>query len=268
MILLLFIMGLVWGSFLNVVIYRVAHGKSPAQGRSRCPKCNNVIPWKYNIPLLSFIILKGRCAFCHKPISWQYPLIEFITGLMFVWWYLIGTQFFRLIGSPWFVIQPVFWLAVAMIMLVIFMTDLLYGVIPLVINMIFLSLILVYRLLLASYGLMNSTDMWRAVAAAVGVWFLFVVIQKATKMIKKVDGLGGGDLALVPGLGLLLGWPKVLIGIFFAFVIGAVVGIVLVCLGKKKMSHTVPFAPFLIFGTVIALIWGGSIWNWYVMMLQ
>ena len=139
-IVLLFIMGLVWGSFLNVVIYRTAHGQSPMEGRSICPKCGKAIPWKYNVPLFSFFLLGGKCAFCHKKISWQYPLVELVSGLLFVWWYLMGAQFFRLIGSPWHLVQPVFWLVVAMVLLTIFMTDLLYGVIPLSINLFFFSI--------------------------------------------------------------------------------------------------------------------------------
>src|SRR3989339_249727 len=160
---LLFMLGIVWGSFLNVVIYRTAHGKSPMEGRSRCPKCAKLIPWKYNIPLLSFFLLGGKCAFCHKKISWQYPLIEFMSGMLFVWWYLVGMQFFRLIGSPWQVIQPVFWLTVGMIMLTILMTDLLYGVIPLSVNFLFFSLVLLYRAGLVGFGMMERADLWRGV---------------------------------------------------------------------------------------------------------
>lgn len=264
----LFLMGLVWGSFLNVVIYRTTHGKSPADGRSRCPKCKKIIPWKYNIPLLSFFVLGGKCAFCKKKISWQYPLIELVSGLLFVWWYLVGAQFFRLIGSPWQIVQPIFWLIVGMILLTIFMTDLLYGVIPLSINLLFFTVVLFYRVALVGFGQMTPIDLWRALLSAAGVCLLFIFLQQATKLIKKVDGLGSGDIALSPTLGLLLGWPKISVGIFMSFIIGSIVGVVMILAKKKKMSQTVPFGPFLVMGTLVALLWGTEIWNWYVGMLQ
>jgi len=261
-------MGLVWGSFLNVVIYRTTHGKSPADGRSRCTKCKKIIPWRYNIPLLSFLWLRGKCAFCGKKISWQYPFIELMSGLMFVWWYLVGMQFFRLIGSPWQLLQPVFWLIVGMILLIIFMTDLLYGVIPLSVNLLFFSLVLLYRVILVAFGQMTVADLWLSALSAFGLSMFFIFLQKITKFIKKVDGLGDGDIALSPALGLLLGWPKIAVGIFMAFVIGSIVGIALIGFSKKKFNQTIPFGPFLVIGAVIALVWGGSIWSWYIGMLQ
>jgi len=189
-------------------------------------------------------------------------------GLMFVWWYMVGMQFFRLIGSPWQLVQPAFWLMTGMILLTIFMTDLLYGVIPLSINMLFFSLVLLYRVSLVGFGQMTPIDLWKAVVSAVVLTGIFYFLQKATKAIKKVDGLGDGDIALAPSLGLLLGWPKITVGIFAAFVIGSVFGLALVVFSKKKISQTIPFGPFLVIGTVIALFWGGDIWSWYMGMLQ
>ena len=251
-----------------MVIFRMTHGKSPVDGRSRCPGCKKIIPWRYNIPLLSFFILRGKCAFCRRKISWQYPIVELLSGLLFVWWYLIGMQFFKLIGSPWQLVQPVFWLTVGMLLLTIFMTDLLYGVIPLSINLLFFSLVLFYRVALTGSGHMTVMDFGLAVASAMGICGLFIVLQKTTKLIKKVDGLGDGDIILSPTLGLLLGWPKITVGMFASFIIGSVVGVALILLSKKRLNQTIPFGPFLVIGTVIGLLWGGEIWSWYVGMLQ
>lgn len=264
----LFVMGLVWGSFLNVVIYRTSHNLSPAKGRSICPKCKKIIPWKYNIPLLSFIWLKGRCANCHKKISWRYPATEFMTGVLFVWWYLVGSGFFRLFGNPWSIVQPIFWLVIGMILLTIFMTDLLYGVIPLSINMTLLSIVLVYRVSLVSFGLMTPNDFVLAIISGVSLALLFLFLQKITKMIKGVDGMGGGDIALSPALGLLLGWPKILIAVFMAFTVGSLFGVTLIVLKKRKLSNSIPFGPFLVLGTLISLLFGSAIWTWYTGMLQ
>ena len=260
----IFVMGLVWGSFLNVVIFRMSHGSSPLKGRSICPKCKHQLAWFHNIPLLSFIFLRGRCAFCHKKISFRYPLIEALTGVMFVWWFLVGFNFFKLVGSPWSFIQPVFWLAVGMVMLSIFMTDLLYMVIPLSLNMMLFSLALFYRVGLVGFGIMQTGDFVRAILSGVGLCLLFVALQVITKAVKNVDGFGLGDIYLAPSLGLLLGWPKIVPGIFFSFILGAIIGIMLIVSGRKKLSQYLPFGPFLILGTVFALVWGGSIWNWYM----
>lgn len=267
MVLFVFLFGLILGSFLNVVIYRSSRGMSLG-GRSICPKCKHVIAWYYNIPLLSFLFLRGRCAYCHKKISLRYPAIELLTGLMFVWWYVVGFNFFNLFGNPWTVVQPIFWLLVGMVMLTIFMTDLFYGVIPLGVNIFLLVLVLFYRVSLVSFGLMQRTDFVHTLLSGVGLWLFFVILQKLTRAIKGVDGLGGGDITLSPALGLLLGYPKVIVGTLLSFVIGAIFGSVLMLMGKKKMSQTIPFGPFLVVGTALALLFGNWLWEWYFGMLQ
>jgi len=266
-IIFIFVMGLVWGSFLNVVIFRMSHSKSPLSGRSICPKCKHQLAWFYNIPLLSYLWLKGRCAYCHKKISIRYPLIEFLTGVLFVWWFLVGFNFFKLVGSPWSFIQPVFWLVVGMVFLSIFMTDLLYMVIPFSLNLLLFSLALFYRIGLTGFGIMQITDLLNALISGIGLCMLFLFLQILTKAIKKVDGFGWGDIYLAPSLGLLLGWPRILPGMLLSFVFGALVGIVLILFGKKKISQYLPFGPFLILGTVVSLLWGGTIWNWYLGLL-
>ena len=260
-------MGLVWGSFLNVVIYRMSHGTSPLSGRSICPKCKHVIFWYMNIPLLSFIFLRGLCAFCHKKISIQYPLIEFLTGVFFVWWFVVGFNFFKLVGSPWSFIQPVFWLATGLTMFAILVIDLLYMVIPFGLNLTLFTLALAYRVGLTGFGIMNSSDFFRSLATGAGVCLIFLLIQLITRRVKKVDGFGLGDIYLVPSLGLLLGWPRIIPGMFMSFVLGSMVGMVLILMKKKKLSQYLPFGPFLIIGTILSLLWGGAIWEWYLGLL-
>ncbi|SRR5258706_4024475 len=266
-ILFLFVMGLVWGSFLNVVIFRMSHGKSPLSGRSKCPKCKHIISWQYNIPLLSFFLLKGKCAFCHKKISVRYPLVEFLTGVFFVWWFVVGFNFFKLVGNPWGFIQPIFWLVVGMVLLAIFMTDLLYMVIPFSLNLALFSLALTYRVGLTGFGIMRSEDFVKAILAGAGLCLAFLLLQFLTRVIKKVDGFGWGDIYLAPSLGLLLGWPKILPGVFISFLLGSLVAVSLILLGKKKFGQYLPLGPFLITGTAIALIWGNVIWSWYISLL-
>jgi leader peptidase (prepilin peptidase)/N-methyltransferase len=187
-----------------------------------------------------------------------------MTGLLFVWWFVMGFNFFKLAGSPWSFIQPVFWLAVGMVLLAIFMTDLLYTVIPFSLNLMLFSLALFYRVGLTGFGIMQRTDLINAILSGGGLCFLFLSLQFLTKKIKKVDGFGMGDILLAPSLGLLLGWPKILPGVFLSFVIGAIFGILMVITGRKKMNQYLAFGPFLIIGTVMALLWGGPIINWYL----
>ena len=259
----LFVMGLVWGSFLNVVIYRIAHGESPIKGRSVCPNCKKTISWKYNIPLLSFLYLKGRCVNCHKKISWQYPIVEMGTGVLFIWWFVIGRSFFLLADQPWSFIQPLFWLVIGMLFVTIFMADLLFGIIPDSVNLAIFCLSLTYRLSLVATGNMQFNDFLRAIAAGVILTLFFGFLW----WITKGRGFGLGDVKLAPALGLLLGWPKTLIAVFSAFVLGSLIGVMLLVVGKKRFGQTLPFGPFLVIGSVVALLWGGRLWGWYAGLL-
>ena len=140
-VLLFFVLGMVIGSFLNVVVYRTIYGESPMKGRSRCPYCKKEISWKHNIPLLSFLFLKGSCAYCGKKISWQYPVVEVLTGMLFVWWYLVGSGFFLLVNTPFELVQPYFWLMVGILLVLVFVFDAWYGVIPNGVNMVLFGLV-------------------------------------------------------------------------------------------------------------------------------
>lgn len=268
LIFFLFVMGLVWGSFLNVVILRSSKGKSFVKGRSVCPKCKHVIEWKHNIPLLSFLLLKGRCAYCNKRISLLYPVVEFLTGLFFVWWFLVGFGFFRLAGSPWQIVQPIFWLIIGLIFIVIFVIDLLYMIIPYPLNFFLFTVTLGYKVLLIAFGKMMVEDFWNSVICAFALTTFLILVNRVTRWYRGVDGFGLGDIYLAPSLGLLLGWPKILPGIFLSFISGSVVGVILILAKKKKLGNYLPFAPFLIFGTTISLMYGSMIWQWYMSIMN
>lgn len=260
---LIFIFGLIFGSFLNVVIYRTTHHQSPLEGRSKCPNCGKLINWKHNIPLISFFILRGKCADCGKRISWQYPVVEFLTGFLFVWWFFIGRGFFMLAEKPWTLVQPVFWLIVGMCLLVIFMADLIYGLIPDSVNVILFSAVLIYRLALVFSGQMKSIDFSYSIVCGFVLFGFFYSLWYFTKG----KGFGYGDVKMAPAIGLLLGWPRTLVGVILAFILGAAVAVILILGGRKKMKQTVPFGPFLVIGLLFALLWGLPIWNWYMAML-
>lgn len=255
--------GAVFGSFLNVLIYRLSKGQSPFVGRSKCPACKKQISWQHNIPLISFFWLRGKCANCHRKISWHYPLVELITASLFLWWYLIGMNFFRLEGNYLDIIQPVFWLIVAMLMLVVFFADLWFGVIPDLINVLILGISLGYRVVLVLLGEMKLIDFELAIIAGLVLYLVFYLLVYVTKG----KGFGMGDVKLAPGLGLLLGWQKTIVLWFVSFILGSLVAIVLLALGKKSLKQTIPFGPFLVIGTGIALLFGDKLWLWYMGLL-
>lgn len=266
-ILFLFVMGTVWGSFLNVVILRSAKNKSFVTGRSYCPKCKHQLAWIDNIPLFSFLFLGGKCAYCKKSISIIYPVVETLTGVFFVWWFLVGFGFFRLAGSPWELVQPAFWLVVGLVFIVIFVIDLLYMIIPFWLNMFLFSFVLSYKVLLISFGNMQLGDFGLALLSGFALASFLSFANKITQKIKGVDGFGIADIYLAPSLGLLLGWPKIVPSIMISFFVGALVGVLLIFFRRKKMGDYLPFAPFLIVGTVLGLIYGNTIWIWYWGML-
>lgn len=219
--LILFLIGLIIGSFLNVLIYRLNNPKAPKwwQGRSLCPNCQHQISWFDNIPLLSFFILGRKCRFCHKNISWQYPVVEAISGLSF---FVIG-------------FQPLLW-GLAAVFIVIFFSDLIYGFIP--------DEMIIFGVILS----LGEHNLIVGILTALP----FFVLAKFNKM-------GYGDVTLAFFLGFLLGWPKIGVALWSGFVIGGVVAVILLGLRKTKLSATIPLGPFLILGTIISALWTNHI---------
>ena len=263
----LFLIGICFGSFLNVVILRTTKSKQFLSGRSVCPKCKRQIAWYDNIPLLSYVLLGGKCRSCKKPISIVYPVVEFLTGVFFVWWFLMGFGFFKLVGSPWAVVQPIFWLGVGLMFIVIFVSDLLFMIIPFGLNLFLLTWTLLYKLSLVASANMRMVDFLVSLLCGICLAGFFFAVNKITLRLKGLEGFGLGDIYLAPTLGLLMGWPKTLVGVFIAFVLGSMVGLIMIGFGKLKKTDYLPFAPFLILGTTLALVYGAKLWELYIGML-
>lgn len=260
---LLFILGAIVGSFLSVVIYRTVNEENWIWGRSHCDQCLVPVKWYDNIPIVSFLVLRARCRSCQEPIPLSYPVVEFLTGTLFVWWYWGGFFFFELTKAPFQMLQPLFWLTVGVLLLLIAVADALYYIIP-DIAVVLLTLVSVaYRLFLVSSGVMQLNDFLYTLVAMVGVVSFFGTLWTITRG----KGMGLGDVKLVAPLALLLGWPKILVAIFLAFILGATVGIMLLAIGRKKTNHVIPFGPFLVAGTCISLVAGGELINWYLSLL-
>lgn len=253
----LFVLGLAVGSFLNCVIYRLSAGDSFLKGRSFCPHCRHKLSWLDLIPVFSFFALRGKCRYCRKGISWQYPLVELATGLLFL---LISYQNFQIYNSMslWF-LSSCFLFVISSFLIVIFTYDLKYYLIP--DKVIYPAIVVAFIYHSIFHWFYGSMGLWLyglGVTFGIMLFFLFIFL------ISKGNWLGFGDVKLVIFLGLILGWPSALIGLFLSFFIGALIGVVLIILGKKGMKSEVPFAPFLVMGTLIALFWGEQALNWYL----
>lgn len=248
--LLLFIIGLAIGSFLNVLIDRLPNDESPFKGRSCCDKCKKTLKWYDLIPLLSYLYLKGKCRYCHSPISFYYPFVEIVTGLMFVilflWLKNLPFSIYQLPFNFQFSIF-LYYLFILSSFLVIFFTDLKYGIIP---DKIVYSAIAVAVIFNCHFSTFNYFF------SGLGAFIFFLVLY----LITLGKGMGFGDVKLAFLIGIVLGFPKILAAFYLAFLTGAICGIILIIWGKKKLKGgTIPFGPFLIIGAVLSLFFGEKI---------
>lgn len=264
MIMIFLIIGLMIGSFLNVLICRLYTAEKLFLDRSRCPHCKKQIRWFDNIPVLSFMLLKSECRDCKGKISWQYPAVEIGTGLVFA---LIGWKFFNL-GEVESWILTFFYLFSAASLIVIFVYDFLYMEIPGEVLWVSIFVAVFFVLYLDGTTLLDSkTNMinlldsrvYSGVLAAMVAFVFFFSLS----FFSKEKFMGMGDAYVVIFLGLVLGWPEIILALFLSFAIGSIYGIISVSLKKKKMKSQIPFAPFLVVGTFIALFFYVPIINWY-----
>ena len=256
-----FILGLAVGSFLNCVIYRLEKKESFIGGRSYCPYCKKTLSWFELIPLMSFILQKGKCRKCKKPISWQYLLVELAIGILFV---LCVWYFFSAYGGPaagWqFLISTIFWLFVVSILVIIFVYDLKHYIIPNEVIYPGIIIAFLYRLFeIWKFGHWDLFVIWDLVLGILPTLFFVAIV-----LFSRGRWMGVGDIKLALFMGLILGWPKILVALFLAFLIGAFVSIILIILKKKTLKSEIPFGPFLAGGTVIAIFWGNALINWYL----
>lgn len=241
--------GLVIGSFGNVCICRLPEGQSVVKPASRCPRCGRVIRWYDNIPLISFLILRGRCRDCGEKISVQYPLVELGTALLFVGCYLA----FGL--SVYSVCAALFCAA----LLFLSVTDIQCLIIPDPYHVVVL-------VLAAICAFVPSPVMWydRLIGFAVGGGILYLIAVLAEKILKK-EGMGGGDIKLLAVSGAFLGWQLMLLGLFLGSIVGAVVGIAAMASKKADgLAAKIPFAPWLSAGMLISLFFGWQLIDWYL----
>ena len=246
-----FLFGAMVGSFLNVCIHRLPKEESIVVPRSRCPACQSPIRAWDNIPLLSFILLRGHCRSCGHPISWRYPLVEALTALLFV---LTVARFGVTLKSA-------FLLAFLCGLVVVSFIDLDHQIIPNVITLPGIPLGLIGGLLVREPPLLD-----RLIGTLAGAGFLYFVLFYGGVLYGQ-EAMGEGDLNLIALVGAFLGWQAVVVTILVACFVGSVVGLGLMALRRLGRRQHIPFGPFLALGAVVGLFWGERLLGWYLRFL-
>lgn len=259
-IFLTFFLGAAVGSFVNVLIDRTIAGENWVSGRSHCDKCHKTLAWYDMIPVLSYVVYGGKSRCCKAPLTFRYPIVEILVGLLFVWWLAVGFWFFRLVIAPLSVVQPGFWLITGIMLCILTLADLFYGFVFMPVVWIGSLLTVLYRLVLWHYGAFQIIDLQNALILALSFFSFFWLLYKFTKG----RGMAEGDMYAAFYMGLLLGWPRGLLGMVLSFVIGAIVGVILIASKLRSRKDTLPFVPFMMMATGIALVWGETIIRfWY-----
>jgi leader peptidase (prepilin peptidase)/N-methyltransferase len=255
---LTFLLGASVGSFVNVLIDRTILGENWVSGRSHCDHCGKTLAWYDMVPILSFLFYLGRSRCCKKRLSYRYPIVELLVGLLFVWWAVVGFWFFNLVSAPLSMLQPAFWLVTGTFLAILLIADLFYGVVLMPFVWIGVVITLLYRLILWSYGAHQLVDVCTALLTGSGFYSFFWLLYKLTKG----RGMADGDMYVAFYIGVLLGWPRGMVAMMLSFIIGASVGTLLIVSGLRSRKDTLPFVPFLVISTFIALVWGVDIWQW------
>lgn len=240
---ILFLLGLCTGSFLNVVIYRLPRGESITFDRSHCPSCGKQLVWYDLIPVLSYLLLLGRCRSCHTRISIKYPIVEFLTGIIFV-------VLFLHFGATLVFLKYLF---LSALLEAVSFIDLEHYIIP--------NSLVITGLIGGVFLNLAARDVG-VVSALIGILitsgFLLLIA-----LVSK-GGMGGGDIKLAAVTGLFLGWPLAPFGLFLGACVGGVVAIFLLLFRIKGRKDPLPFGPFIAVGTFFAFLYGFDVINWYL----
>jgi leader peptidase (prepilin peptidase)/N-methyltransferase len=242
------IFGAIVGSFLNVCIFRLPKEESIVWPGSHCPHCKNLIKFYDNIPLISYLLLRGKCRYCKEPISAQYPLVEGITALS-------SLVLFMRFGPS---LAYITYFAFVAALIVITVIDLYHQIIPDVISLPGIGVGLLTSLIIPQITFFNSL-----IGVLLGGGSLFLVATLYQWLFKR-EGMGGGDVKLLAMIGAFLGWKAVILTILLGSLIGSITGIIIMVLKGKDFKYAIPFGPFLSLGAVISLSYGENLIRWYL----
>lgn len=301
-----FLTGIISGSFAKALADR-SLGEKSFWGRSYCPKCKHTLTWYDLFPILSYILLRGKCRYCRKRIGIEYPIVELGTGLLigYLFWQTFRNFQFSIFNLnaksvttlqsvfsfqfSFFIFDLLFKIFFITILVVLFITDLKKMFIPdriiipsLVIGVVSLLTVTIYKIIYLYYALSQSmvgrlllpphSDYFQRHALVIaeplsyglltgvligGFFFSLIIVTRG-------KGMGGGDVKLGAFMGLMLGFPSALLALILSFLTGAIFSVALIITGKKHFGQTIPFGPFLVLGSLIALFWGNQIIDWYL----
>ena len=242
------VFGAIVGSFLNVCICRIPKGESIIFPGSHCPHCQRSIPFYDNIPLVSYLLLRGKCRYCQGPISSQYPLVEGVTALSS---FLLFSRF----GISW---SYLFYFLFLASLIVITVIDLFHQIIPDVISLPGIGVGLIASFILPQLTFLNSL-----IGVLLGGGSLFLVATFYQWLFKR-EGMGGGDVKLLAMIGAFLGWKAVILTILLSSLIGSIIGIIVMMVKGKDLKYAIPFGPFLSLGAAVSLFYGEAIITLYL----
>ena len=240
----LILLGLIIGSFLNVIIYRVPINKSIVKPKSFCPSCSKPIKFYDNIPVISYIFLLGKCRYCKKRISLQYPIVEILTSLSFFLSYVYFVNN---------IVYMVFSILFLCLLICLAFIDLNHMILPDIFTLGGAVIFLVYSFFNPVINPVN------AFAAAFGSSLIFLLLYYLYLKVKKIEGLGFGDIKMLLLLGAFLGFERLIIATFIAASSGLIVGLYLIIFKKKNLRFALPFGVFLSLGSYVSFFWGDRI---------
>lgn len=259
---IVFMFGACWGSFLNVCIYRIPAELSVVRPRSRCPKCMTNLAWRDNIPIFGWLMLRGKCRYCQAPISARYPSIELLTAILFT---LVWLRYPLMVEEGFDFRFAPYWLMVFGLVLGTFV-DIDEMWLPdrctiggMIIGPIFSFLI----------PSMHGTDvhMVGLIQSLIGMAFgfgLFWGISVLGRLMLKKDAMGFGDVKLMGALGAFLGFQSIIFITFVSSLVGAVIGVTFIAMGKRELQTKIPFGPYIALAAIIWLLGGSALWDLYV----
>jgi leader peptidase (prepilin peptidase)/N-methyltransferase len=245
---IIFILGLIIGSFSNVCIYRIPKNESIVFPASHCPNCHTPIKAIDNIPILSYFLLKGKCRKCGEKISIRYPIVEFLTGAIYLLIFLIYGRSY----------QTLIYALLSSALIIIAFIDLDEQIIPDEISLPGIVIGFALSFIVPYISYFNSI---LGIIVGGGIILLIALVGLA---IFKKEAMGGGDVKLSAMIGAFIGWKYIMISLFIGFFIGAIAGILLILLKIRNRDDLVPFGPFIVLGSFITLLWGENILSWYL----
>ncbi len=246
------VFGMCIGSFLNVCIYRMPISESLVFPRSKCPKCGNLIRFYDNIPVFSYLFLKGRCRHCSTSIPIRYAMVEIITGLS-------AFSVYKKFGLTFPAV--IYFIFIAALIVIIYI-DIDHKIIPNRITLPGIPICFLFSFVLPE---MSPIDSLIGILAGGGSLFLVDWVYKA---VTKKHGMGGGDIKLLAMIGAIIGWKGVLFTIYMSSIVGTLAGLMVIVYRKKNLKFAIPFGPFLSIGAITYLFFGDAITRWYFHIMR